>query len=680
MKNIIAKYTAWIIIAVMFVMLIPGISLRIGAENKNDNVTISVLYNNMENKISEKKFSDTLNEFKNMGVNTVSVMEEDLNYLVSKGLITCIKYNVLGHKYDLESIEISNRIKEVYPDVSYDSYVVIADDESVKEKLKTQLSKRYTESTYTEIGSFNGLDLYLFHDGRKALWDYAIGYNEDIIKGLKDEGFNIALVHKVKNYENTEYLKDIDKIIKEYDVEYLNIKEDSYTYPEAEQNKDNYLGIAKLIEENKMTLVVTENTNQLSNQKCFGYSHIFDTVTKAGGTKKVIRSYETYDESQADETHYKYRTEQFFNSTVDRNIRFITVTLLEPKNIAYEECAEYTLKAVRTYKEKIEKQGFRVNGDINEIDYTANKKLNSAACAVIMIMFMLLAFNMITDKSNLRLTVFSVILSALAFVGTFIIPEGLLSLYPTAYSVVQPCFAITVVLWFIKKMNKKLPSAILAVLSVILMLAVLLIGAVGMGAMLSGLSYYINNDIFRGIKLSLIVPTVYTAIMYYFMFMKSSRSGIIDDVRNVLNAEIKVYWVILAGIIGAIGIYYIVRSGNVNKISGVEQLMRSTLTEIFPARPRTKEFLVGYPALVLLVYYMKNVDIDILKWMLAVGASILATSVTNSFCHVFTDFSVIVTRTLNGLIVGFVVAVIAYIANIVLVKTVRNIINNTEMR
>jgi len=684
MKNFITKYTAWIILAVMIVMLIPGITLRIGSESKNDNIIISVLYNNIANKLSEEKFSNTLTEFKDIGVNTISVMEEDLNYLVSKGVITCIKYNVLGHKYDLESIQILNKIKEVYPNVSYDSYVVIVDDDSVKERFKNQLSKRYTQKDYVEIGSLNGLDLYLFHDGRRALWDYAIGYNEDEIKKLKEDGFNIALIHKVKNYVNTAYLEDIDRIVKEYDVEYLNLKEDSYSYPENKQNKDNYEGIAKILEDNKMTLVVTENTNQLSNQKCFGYSYIFDAVTKNNGAKKVVRSYETYDESQADSSNYKYRTEQFFNSTIDRNIRFITVTLLEPENTSYNECADYTLKAVKTYKEKVEKLGFRVNQDLNEIDYNSNNKLNSAACVVIMIMCMLIAFNMITGKNNFKLTLCAVILAVAAFAGTLIIiPDGLLMLYPTVYSVVQPCFAITAVLYFIKKMRTKLPTVILAVLAVILMLVILLAGAIGMGAMLSGIEYYINNNIFRGIKLSLIVPTIYTAIIYYFMFVKNSRSGIINDVKRVLNAEIKVYWIILAGIIGAIGIYYIIRSGNVNKISDAEQLMRSTLTEIFPARPRTKEFLIGYPALVLLVYYMKNVDIDILKWMLAVGASILATSVTNSFCHVFTDFSVIVTRTINGLIVGIVIATVAYVANLVLVKAVKEIlkrINNTEMR
>lgn len=101
--------------------------------------------------------------------------------------------------------------------------------------------------------------------------------------------------------------------------------------------------------------------------------------------------------------------------------------------------------------------------------------------------------------------------------------------------------------------------------------------------------------------------------------------------------------------------------------------MRNAITEIFPARPRTKEFLIGYPALVLFVYYMKYVDVKIVKWLLAVGSSILAASVTNSFCHVFTNFSVIVMRTFNALLLGVAVAAAAYVANVILIEILKKV-------
>ena len=64
------------------------------------------------------------------------------------------------------------------------------------------------------------------------------GYNEDIIKNLSDRGFKIALIHKIVNFPTTEYLKDIDRIVKEYDVEYFNIKESSQD--KYDKNDKNY--------------------------------------------------------------------------------------------------------------------------------------------------------------------------------------------------------------------------------------------------------------------------------------------------------------------------------------------------------------------------------------------------------------------------------------------------------
>ena len=205
----------------------------------------------------------------------------------------------------------------------------------------------------------------------------------------------------------------------------------------------------------------------------------------------------------------------------------------------------------------------------------------------------------------------------------------------------------------------------------VVVLATLCVGMLGMGAMLSGIDYYVNNLIFRGIKLSLLVPVFYTLVIYYLIYVKNEKGGFLSDVKRVMTAEIKVYWLIISAVVLGVGAYYIMRSGNVNKISSVELAMRNLITEIFPARPRTKEFLIGYPALVLFVYHVKKTDWKLIQWGCAVMASILAASVTNSFCHVFTDLSTIYMRVFNGLIIGIAVSVVVYMVNLLLVRCVK---------
>ncbi|MBE7050537.1 MAG: hypothetical protein E7394_07210 [Ruminococcaceae bacterium] len=673
MKNFLLKWIPWIVIAVMVLTLIPTIAKRVEVESSNKNVVMALDYNDIDTKVSSEKMDEFLIEIKNEGVNIVSVMEENVNSLTSKGYVTCIKYNVLCHKYDDESIRVANAIRENCPGVSYDSHVVLVKNPAYRVKFKEMISLKFTDKEYDSIENVENMDLYVLYDGRIELWDYSLGYDTDTLDKLSAMGFEIALTHKLNSYRSTNYIPVMEDIIKEYNVRYLNLKKAKLPVNFTDYNPANYEGVAELINKYDMTLVVTENTDQLGNEQFYGYGYVFDKVMGDGGTKKVMRSYETNDDSQADASYYLYRTNQFHNSTVDRNLKFITLTQIAPEGIPYDDCADYTLMAAREYISKIKSLGYTVNSDPVSLDYETNKTLSSASCAVIMIMALLLMWQMLSGKKCEKLFAVALILSALAFLVTFKMPDALLSLYPTAYSALQSCFVMTLVLWFVKEYREKLSLAVLLISTLAIALISLMIGSLGMGAMLSGIEYYVNNVFFRGIKVSLMAPLAYTAVVYYFFFMKDSKKTIGSDIKKVLFSEIKVYWVLIALVIGAVGVYYIIRSGNVTEISPIEQALRDKVTDIFPARPRTKEFLIGYPSLVLFVYYAKKTNIHLLQWGFAVGTSILAASVTNSFCHVFTDYQTICMRVVNGLIVGTLISIAVLIANAIIVKLVKTV-------
>ena len=155
--------------------------------------------------------------------------------------------------------------------------------------------------------------------------------------------------------------------------------------------------------------------------------------------------------------------------------------------------------------------------------------------------------------------------------------------------------------------------------------------------------------------------------------MKDEDVSLLKKLKEIMNAQIKVYWVLIFAVIAAVGFVYILRSGHVSSISDAESLLRNTITELMRARPRTKEFLVGWPCLTLFVYYMKNVKPKLFCIIFAAGSSILFASCINSFCHVFTDASIIFSRVFNGLFIGLFVSVIAYILNILVLKLIRRI-------
>ena len=134
MKKNISKIIAVILALVLTAALIPAFAKRLSNEQGNKNVVVSLYYNDIANKISGKTLDDFINEYKDIGVNTVSVSEENVNSMVARGDVTNIKYNVLRHKYDDESLELADIIDREAPLTNYNSQLLITKNEKTADK------------------------------------------------------------------------------------------------------------------------------------------------------------------------------------------------------------------------------------------------------------------------------------------------------------------------------------------------------------------------------------------------------------------------------------------------------------------------------------------------------------------------------------------------------------------
>jgi H+/Cl- antiporter ClcA len=90
-------------------------------------------------------------------------------------------------------------------------------------------------------------------------------------------------------------------------------------------------------------------------------------------------------------------------------------------------------------------------------------------------------------------------------------------------------------------------------------------------------------------------------------------------------------------------------------VSELELRLREVLETIFMARPRFKEILIGYPAILSLVYLYRRYPFKELVLILGLGAMMGTISIVNSFSHVFTAITISASRTLAGLWVGIVI-------------------------
>ena len=662
-KSIIIRLFA--AIAALSLML-PAVLTRVDNEDNNRDVIVAMNYNNFEMTLSKDEFDKALTDYKAIGVKTAVVAEESVNSLISAGYITGIKYNVLCHKYDDESEEII-KILAKDPNIHNDSYVLVTKRQDCKDYLDLWLPAKYKSDEFVKLETDYNATVYVIYEGAADAWQISTGFVVDKIKKAKENGYDVALSMMVGNYSTAKYIDIIEDLIKEYDIRFINLKSNYRKQQVREVGASrNYNPLCNLIKKYKLTLILTEKQDQLSNQKPFGYNKL---VSAANG--RVIRCYETFDMSGSGETDYHFRYYQMLNSVIDRNTRFVNMTQLTNGTDTFESKNERTLKAADMFIKKINRFGYNTSSfDTDFSSYNINRRLTSAAAMVLMIIMGLTMLQWLMSKRSVALEITAAAGAALSIPFTYLAPEPIILLYPSLYAIVAPCFCITLVFVMLRAAVKKLSLIKLILMTAAVTLVSLCICGYVQLALLSGPDYCINTLIFRGIKLSLIAPILYGAAAYGIIFCTKRSESVLAKIPALLNAQIKVFWVIIAGFVGIVGLIYIIRSGNVKSISGAENFMRNTITEKMAARPRTKEFFVGWPCLILFVYYLKRTDIKLVQWLTGIGASILFASVINSFCHVFTAAEIIYMRVINGFWIGAILSAVVFAGNLVLVKIV----------
>ena len=162
---------------------------------------------------------------------------------------------------------------------------------------------------------------------------------------------------------------------------------------------------------------------------------------------------------------------------------------------------------------------------------------------------------------------------------------------------------------------------------------------------------------FRGVKLLLALPPLIALALYLFTdrFDAQPRSA-----RETLGEPVRIYQLIAAAVVLGVGALVLLRSGNQNDISpsSFELALRHNLTSLLSVRPRFKEFLIGFPALMLL----PALRVPHRRWLgvlLALAIGIGLGDVIDTFSHLHTELLISVLRIFNGFVIGAIVGVAA---------------------
>lgn len=202
------------------------------------------------------------------------------------------------------------------------------------------------------------------------------------------------------------------------------------------------------------------------------------------------------------------------------------------------------------------------------------------------------------------------------------------------------------------KTGQRLSNAIVLMLTttVLTLIAVPLVVA-----LLNNVTYMLVLDQFRGVSLLAAAPIALIAL-YVVLYRGSSAGSTFAAIRKLLQTPITLVWIIGAGVVGIVGMYYLSRTGNAGTVSSIEMAFRSFLENTFGVRPRNKEFLLAHPLMVLGLFLSFKYRYGVYLLIIGVMGQL---SMVGTFTHIHTPLDISAIRVVLGLVLGLLIGLIA---------------------
>lgn len=232
------------------------------------------------------------------------------------------------------------------------------------------------------------------------------------------------------------------------------------------------------------------------------------------------------------------------------------------------------------------------------------------------------------------------------------------------------------VLWILDKIRQRVPQQGAGLLRMIgtgvaaLFVCGMIsyVGAAYLSASLADTEYLLEVNIFRGIKLTFILPIILVAIGFLQRFdvfdgKMDDTEGFLEQFKRILDVPVKVKTLLGLFLVLVAAVVFVARSGHTMgmPVSATELKFRAFLEQAMYARPRTKEFLIGHPAFLLAAMAWFRKWPTMVLFVLVMVATIGQGSMVETFAHMRSPILMSTARGLGGLVLGAGVGAICMI-------------------
>ena len=608
---------------------------------------------------------ELLAKIKNSGVNSIAIHEDTPESLALSGKILYFSDKELNKlNFFLKSIDPFKKFQPA-PGEAY----IIFNDKNDYLRIKENLQRQLGEDLVRDLGflPYAGLKV---KGSEEKLADLGLGFSEEDIELVRNLGFQVILRFKnfpQVNKEDIEFkFKKSDKAGKISGIIFEG--ETVLGYP----SKENLIHTAELLKTKGYPFGIIEFAGQKGIE------------TIAYQTSELAVRVHSITKEEMEIISKQKATERWIRAAKERKVRIFYVKPFMKSN---SNLIEENLSYIRTTTEELKESGFSTGrASILSTTYQAPK-----------IFILLLTLGVISGGLILLKNVFNLkkyqeyLLLFLGILFSLLLlflnrEIFLIKLMALLTALIFPTLAIIGnEKYFLENNNPKFkdardipennPGFILMIKQILTgyfkIILITLSGALLIAALLSNNKFMLGIEQFSGIKISYLVPLL---LVLAIMWLKVNKGKlmILENIKKPLLIE----HVIIMAFFAVFLLIYISRSGNFSflPVLSIEEKIRIFLEKTLIARPRNKEFLIGYPAL-LLAMSMSYLKIKEFKIPIIIIGTIGPVTLINTFCHIHTPFLFSVLRTFNGIWLGLILGLIIIIVFYYLVKTFRKIVN-----
>ena len=704
MKNWIKAHVGLWILALMAVV-VAGVMLlpRYRAESNDRTYDIVMEYRDLlpMSQQSEHTMDWWLSFLHEQGVENIALYECTIESLNKDMMVPVSYWKVPDLRksagwYNSLPESVAERVMESTG--SYDFVVACYEAEDM-DWIVDAMTRRVEDVDYV-TGVRDGVSyLYVASSAKRELQKLPLGFWPEMVTLLRQSGMTI--LPRTTSVEGMNDLRFMESALAEFDTVnehpayFLPGGDGLLGYDEPEQAHDLLLSY---LQRTGAVLTATEQSDQSGNLGWDGFDALCEETDYG-----VVRMFNEWPYVQNRYQYYGYSGTQeitncLYRAVLERNCRVIYLRgiLQTDSEDTYVVDPEAYTEMLSSIRERLEAQGM-TQGTVQPIGVVAQP----------FVLRLLLGVGAIAAAVLLLCTVLPLrplwqwILwgaGSLCVLGAMIVlPNGSKLLLSIGGGIAYPSLTMLCLLRALRGRGKQ-PSAgriwIECIGGMLLCVLGSLCGALVTTAALSETAYMLEFRLYRAVKLMQLIP-IGLYVLGYLILLLPEQLGLAQPLqaifcsgpgvwsrlthwlRRELRKPVELRWAVwavlvvaLLGVAGIGGIYYIGRTGNNGaSVSTLELVFRNVLENRLAARPRTKEFLIGVPCLMLFIYLWRR-GWKLMPFFVGLGLAIGMTSFVNTFLHLRAPLYLSFARTGYAVLFGLMIGALI-IALIELLRAIR---------